>query len=53
MMDPVEKKLDEWEKNGIAKKVEKSDRASPLVVVPMANGDIRSCGDYKVTINRR
>ena len=33
-------------------KVERSKWAAPIVVVPKANGSIRICGDYKVTINK-
>lgn len=36
---------------GIISKVDRSDWASPLVVVPKADKSIRICGDYKVTIN--
>ena len=34
------------------RKVERSDWASPIVVVPKADGKLRLCGDYKVTINQ-
>lgn len=49
----VEKELDRLEGTGIIKKVEHSSWATPLVVVPKANGQkVRLCGDYKVTVNR-
>ena len=32
-------------------KTERFDWASPVVVVPKANGEVRICRDYKVTLN--
>ncbi len=34
------------------KKVSRSEWAAPIVVVPKKDGKLRSCGDYKVTVNR-
>ncbi len=51
MREAVETELNRLEKEGIIKKVEKSDWATPIVVVPKANKQVRLCGDYKVTIN--
>ncbi|MES9884563.1 MAG: RNase H-like domain-containing protein [Sedimenticola sp.] len=48
----VEKELHRLEKEGIISKVEHSDWAAPIVVVPKSDGSIRICGDYKVTVNR-
>ena len=39
-----------WKK-GILKPVEKSEWAPPMVVVRKGDGNVRICGDYKVTIN--
>ena len=48
----VESELRRLESEGIITKVERSDWATPIVIVPKANDSIRLCGDYKVTVNR-
>ena len=48
----VEEELDRLESQGVVKKVERSDWASPIVCVPKKDGSIRICGDFKVSINR-
>jgi hypothetical protein len=47
----VEKELDKLEKHGVIIKTERSNWASPIVVIPKADKSVRICGDYKVTIN--
>jgi len=47
----VEEELDRLEKQGVIAKINQSDWASPVVVVPKSDGTIRLCGDYKVSIN--
>ena len=47
----VEKELGKLEKNGVIVKTDRSDWASPIVVVPKADKSVKICGDYKVTIN--
>ena len=37
--------------NKVREKIDHSDWAAPIVVVKKANGSLRICGDYKVTIN--
>ena len=51
MKDVVEAEIDKMEKDGILKSVSFSDWASPIVIVPKPDGNIRICGDYKQTIN--
>lgn len=47
----IEQELQRLEKQGIIEPVKYSDWAAPVVPVPKADGHIRLCGDYKVTIN--
>ena len=47
--ETVEKELDQLETEGIIEKVASSEWAAPIVPIP--KGNIRVCGDYKVTIN--
>ena len=47
----IEKELDRLESEGILEKISYSEWAAPVVPIPKAEGTIRLCGDYKVTIN--
>lgn len=47
----VESELKQMEAMGIITPVETSEFATPVVPVVKKNGQIRLCGDYKVTIN--
>ena len=51
LMNAVERELDEMVQQGVYEKVDRSEWATPLVVVPKSNGRVRLCGDYKVTLN--
>ena len=51
LREAVEKELDHLEQEGVIKKVDHSEWAAPIVVVPKGDGRIRICGDYKVTVN--
>lgn len=52
LKDEVTKELNKLEQKGIIEKIENSEWAAPIVVVPKPNKSIRLCGDYKVTVNR-
>lgn len=51
MREKIEKELDRLVNNGIIERVESSEWATPIVPVIKTNGDVRICGDYKVTVN--
>ena len=48
--DNIEHELDRLESAGILTKVSYSQWASPIVAVPKKDGQIRICGDYKVSV---
>ena len=50
--DAVEQELDRLEKDGIIEKVDHSEWASPVVVIPKKDGRFRLCVDYKVSVNK-
>lgn len=52
LKEAVGKELERLEKNGIISKVDRSDWAAPIVVVPKKDKSVRICGDYKVTVNQ-
>ena len=51
MKDAVEKEIDRLENEGIIQSISYSEWASPIVIVPKTNGDLRLCGDFKNTVN--
>ena len=51
LREAVEREPDRLEKAGIIEKVKYSQWAAPVVPVPKGDGQLRLCGDHKVTIN--
>ena len=47
----IEQDLERLAQLGVIEQVKHSEWASPIVPVPKADGGIRICGDYKVTLN--
>lgn len=50
--DKIEKQLRELIRKDVLEPVDNSDWGTPLVSILKPNGDLRICGDYKVTINK-
>jgi hypothetical protein len=51
LRDTVEKEFDRLEKSEVIEHVDRCEWASPIVVVPKADKNVRICGDYKVSVN--
>ena len=52
LRETVGQELDRLQDLGIIERVEHSEWASPIVVVPKPNGKIRLCVDFKVSVNK-
>ncbi|XP_054279059.1 uncharacterized protein K02A2.6-like [Macrosteles quadrilineatus] len=53
LREAVENELDKLEKEDIIEKVDQSEWGTRIVVIPKANGSVRICADYKVTVNQQ
>ena len=51
LRDQVGRELDRLERDGVLEKTAYSEWAAPVVIVPKQDGNLRLCGDFKVTIN--
>lgn len=51
LRDQVGSELDRLEREGVIERTSYSDWAAPVVVVPKPDGNLRLCGDFKVTVN--
>ena len=47
----VDEELDRLQQEGIIRQINRSEWASPIVIVRKADRSIRVCGDYKVSVN--
>jgi len=48
----VAAELSRLEREGVLKKVETSDWATPIVLVLKLDGTVRICGDFKLALNQ-
>ncbi|XP_060810048.1 uncharacterized protein K02A2.6-like [Amyelois transitella] len=51
LRERIERELERLQRDGSIYRVEHSDFGTPIVPVVKSNGEIRICGDYKITIN--
>ena len=51
MRDKVEKELKRLQEEGTIEPVEFSEWAAPIVPVLKPDGNVRICGDFRVTVN--
>ncbi|XP_058794051.1 uncharacterized protein K02A2.6-like [Phymastichus coffea] len=52
LREKVEAEIDRLIKSGVAEKVESSEWATPMVPIMKSNGQVRICGNYKITLNK-
>lgn len=52
LLPKVNEELDLLEQEDIIEKIDYCQWGTPLVIVPKANGSVRLCADYKITVNQ-
>ncbi|XP_058810503.1 uncharacterized protein K02A2.6-like [Phymastichus coffea] len=52
LREKVEAEIDRLIKLDVAEKVESSEWATPMVPIMKSNGQVRICGNYKITLNK-
>ena len=52
IVSKVEEALNKMESDGIIRKVKTASCAAPIVPIEKKSGDIRICGDFRVTYNK-
>ena len=51
MRPKIEQELDRLEKEGVLTRSSRSEWGTPIVPIVKGNGQLRLCGDYKITVN--
>ena len=51
LQEKINQELDRMQREGVIRPVEKSDWATPVVVIRKGDGTVRLCGENKITIN--
>ena len=51
LVEAIQAELERLEEAGVLQKVNQGKWAAPIVPVPKTDGQLRTCGDYKMTVN--
>lgn len=52
LRNKIQEELNSLEKQDIITKIDRSDWTTPIVPILKADGTVRICGDFKVTVNK-